>query len=300
VWRGEKVAANPVRANTVQAQFNHVFLTVDSKTHRDITECSFFTSEIFGRFRIKETTSTLTGFYRTSNVMGESTFVEFFPDSAPPFEGVRLGLVLSFDRAEQWPIARQTLIEQGAVPVSYELVRRMVPGEKNPQPWYHHLSPDFGSGSPFTMFLSEVTPEYFMRIGAKPGQDGLYGRSAYLAATFKAAQKPEHYLQDITAAKMRLRPNRAAALAATLRLLGYRQHDSGAGTRLQGPNVDLEIVADEERPEGLLELRLGLKRPYPKPNYKLKFGNSSALVLSPEGKDDKSGIWQFMLSESEV
>ena len=294
------MATNAVKANTVKAHFNHIFLTIDPITHHDIAECPLFASQVLGRFRIKETTSTLAGFYRTSNVMGESTFVEFFPDSAPPLEGVRLGLVLSFDRSGEWPIARQALLEQGATPLSYELVRRVVPGEEEPQPWYHHMRPDFGHGSPFTLFLSEVTPEYFKRIGAKPGPDGLQPRSAYLEAACKAAQKPEHYLQDITAAKIRLRPNRASALVATLRLLGYEECSNGANARLQGPNLDLEIVAEEQHREGLLELRLELKRPYPEPNFRLTFGNSSTLVLSPAGKDDRSGIWKFMLSESAI
>lgn len=294
------MTTNTVKANSVKAHFNHIFLTIDPKTHHDIAECPLFAKEIFGRFRIKETTSTLAGFYRTSNVMGESTFVEFFPDSAPPLEGVRLGLVLSFDRSGEWPIAREALIEQGATPVSYELVRRMVPGEEEPQPWYHHMRPDFGHASPFTLFLSEVTPEYFRRIGATPGPDGLQDRSAYLAAACKAVQKPGHYLQDITGAKIRLRPNRAAALAATLRPLGYQEGGNGVGTRLQGPNFDLEIVAEEEQREGLLELRLEMKRPYPEPCYRLTFGNSSTLVLSPGGENDKNAVWQFMLSESEA
>ena len=80
-------------------------------------------------FRIKRATSTLIGPYETANVLGESTFVEFFPEASPPLPGITLGLVLSFDRVGESAEARAVLEGNGGK-VAYELNRRETPGSR--------------------------------------------------------------------------------------------------------------------------------------------------------------------------
>lgn len=281
------VATSSVRdvPDTVRPYLDHVFLTVNEETLDAITGCDFLVNEEFGRYRVKEATSTLIGPYRTANVAGESTFIEFFPDHSPPFPGTRLGLVFSFDRPGSSPVARQRLTELAATPVSHELVRRMVEGHDEPQPWYHLLRPDFGPDSPFTLFLSEITPEYFARLGAQPGPGGTQDRAAYLAAAMKAAQAPEHYLHDVVSVTLRLRPDRAKALLATLETLGYQVDD----TLAHGPDVDIEVVIDDSEAEGLLGVRLRLTRSSPQ----IHVLGDSTLRLSPGGADDTTAVWDF-------
>ena len=284
--------------SSVSPHLDHVFLTVDAKTYDDVVNCHFLKTELFGRFRIKTANSTLIGPYSTANVAGESTFVELFPDSAPPFEGIELGIVMSFDRVGESMVARHRLSEREIVPLHYELVRRTVDGDAEPQPWYHLLRPDFGEGSPFTLFLSEITPEYFARLGARPGPDGTQDRAAYLAAAMKAAQTPDHYLLDIAGVELRLRPDRARTLGETLKALGYQDlsatNGAASGTqRLRGPEAEIRIEADDQAAEGLLALDLAMTRPYPEPRCQFVFGQSSTLILSPDGHEDCSAIWQF-------
>lgn len=267
---------------------DHVFLTVDRTTVEAIERCPFLAQERFGRFRVKNATSTLIGPYRTANVAGRSTFIEFFPDDAPPFPGVRLGLVLSFERPGQSAAARARL-EQAGIPVHHELVRRAVAGHPDPQPWYDLLRPDFGQGSPLTLFLSQITPEYFDRIGARRTSDGRQSREAYLAAAMKAAQSPDHYFADIRRVALRQQWDRADMLARVLTTLGYTQEAVAGAVRLHGPEASIDIHVDAHAPEGLLELELALTRPCDQDS--LSFGAGSELLLGRAREN--VALWRF-------
>jgi Family of unknown function (DUF5829) len=268
---------------------DHVFLTVDLGAIKEMVGTEFLTSERFGRFRIKNATSTLIGPYRTANVAGRNTFIEFFPEDAPPFAGVRVGMVLSFDKVGQSPRAHERLTKLG-VPVQHELVRRSIDGHDEPQPWYHLLRPDFGADSPFTLFLSEITPEYFDRLGARRSPDGRQSREAYLAAAMKAPQLSAHCFDDLRHVVLRLRPARAEQLRKVLAALGYRSLPDNP-LRLEGPGASIELVADDHAPEGLLELGLSLTRPHIDPPRVYQFGSGSQLSLSPNG--EANAVWRF-------
>jgi len=272
-----------MQTTTAAPLLDHVFLTVSEPTLDAITGCGFLTKEEFGRFRIKEATSTLIGPYRTANVAGISTFVEFFPDSSPPLESVRVGMVLSFSRPGTSARVQRRLTEAGFA-FHHELVRRTVEGADEPQPWYHLVRPDLGPDSPFTLFLSEITPEYFARLGALPGPGGTQDRAAYLAAAMRAEQQPEHQLVDVVGVTVQLDQARAELLSRILQLLGYTAH----GDRLVGPGVTVVITAGDG-PERLRSLRLRLRRAEPR-HFEL---GDSTLRLSPDGDNDPFAEWVF-------
>lgn len=277
----------------IRPHLDHVFLTVDLGTVKEIAGTDFLSSERFGRFRMKNATSTLIGPYRTANVAGRNTFIEFFPEDAPPFEGVRVGMVLSFDKVGESARAHERLTKLD-VPVRHELVRRVVEGHDEPQPWYNLLRPDFGENSPFTLFLSEITPEYFDRLGAHRSLDGSQSREAYLAAAMKAPHLDAHLFDDLRRVTLRLRPARAEQLRRLLVALGY-QSSSGNPLHLRGPDADIEVVAEDHGPEGVVELGLLLARPYTASPRIYQFGSKSQLSLSPAG--EAGAVWQFAASE---
>ena len=274
----------------LRPHLDHVFLTVDSTTLSDIQESALLSEEQLGRFRIKHASSTLIGPYRTVNVAGQSTFIEFFPASAPPFPGISLGIVMSFERPGQSLRARQRLELEG-IPVRREMVWRSVEGSADPQPWYRLLRPEFGDDSPFTLFLSEITPEYFKHIGAQCTPDGHQTREAYLTAAMKAPQAEKHYFEDLRRVTLCLSEQRSWRLRAVLEALGHVCKEEAGRLLLQGPSGVLDVVIDDRGGEGLRQLDISLTRPFQGEPRVLRFGNRASLELSPLG--DATARWSF-------
>jgi len=275
--------------------FDHVFVVVDGKTLQSINDCRFLANEEFGRFWLKESESTLLGKYRATNVFGQNTIVEFFLDRFGPFTSVNVGLVLSFDHAGEAIEARQRLQANG-IPFHAEFIRRNVAGEANPVPWYHLTRPELGADCPLTMFLSEITPEYYARIGAQFGENRRQDRSAYLEALLKRPQKPEHPFLDVIGVTIRLRPDRVKTVAKILEVLGYERREECPITELRGPESAIKLVSDESAVEGLLAIQLKLKTP--DTGRRFEFNEISSLVLSPRGAQDSQATWSFIPQQS--
>lgn len=275
----------------VRPRLDHIFLTVDAGTFLELQGTPLLSEERLGRYRLKNATSTLIGPYRTVNIAGRNTFIEFFPDNAPPFPGVRLGIVMSFERPGQSAIA-QDLFRQQGIPFRYELVRRAVEGAAEPQPWYHLVRPDFGADSPFTLFLSEITPEYFDRIGAQRALDGRQTREAYLAAAMKASQSGEQYFDDLRRVTLALSAERAERLRAVLGPLGYACKVAPDRLALESFDATLNVVTCHPgEAEGLCQLDLSLTRQFAPQPHVLHFGSRTLLELSPNG--EASARWTF-------
>lgn len=275
----------------LRPHLDHVFVTVDAAALGAISEDKFFADSVFGRFFVKNAVSTLLGPYRTSNVVGRNTCVELFSQDAPPFPNVRVGVVMSFDHVGESPEARARLDRIG-VPYHHELIRRQVAGHDEPQPWYHLVRPDFGEHSGFTLFLSEITPEYFDRLGATRGEGGAQDRHAYLDAALKKPHLPSHNFEDIRRVVLSMSDEGTARLAAILTELGYRAERRAAAVHLYGPDVELEVRPGAARgADRLIELGLGLRQPHPAGAEVHPLGGASQIALSPAG--EAAAIWSF-------
>jgi hypothetical protein len=275
----------------VRPRLDHVFLTVDAGTFLELQGTPLLFEEKLGRYRIKNATSTLIGPYRTVNISGRNTFIEFFPDNAPPFPGVRLGIVMSFDRPGQSARAQEMFRKQG-ITFRHELVRRAVEGAAEPQPWYHLVRPDFGADSPFTLFLSEITPEYYDRIGAQRTPDGRQTREEYLAAAMRAPQTGEQYFDDVRRVTLALGAERAERLRTVLSTLGYTCEVARDRLALEGCGATLDVnTCSPGDAEGLRHLELSLTRPFATQPQVLHFGSRSSLELSPGG--EARACWTF-------
>jgi|GEM_PF-2473281 len=277
---------------------DHVFLTVDPKTMDDILACELLRDDAFSRFRVKQATSTLLGPYETANILGESTFVEFFPAKKPPFPGVTIGIVLSFDRPGEAASAGMELVRDGGVGFDFELNRREVKGYDDPQEWYRLLRPKLGDNSPITLFLSEITESYFDILGAPRDAQGQQPRSAYLDAAAGEPHRADQLFRNISHVTLRLKEERAATLARALRTLGYQQ--AHGDLVLTGPEATITILTDDTQPEGLTKLELDLLRPFSTPGHVLRFGSGSVLTFSINGADDPTAIWEFVPSEPHI
>lgn len=277
--------------DNVCPRLDHIFLTVDADTFCALQNEPLLVEERLGRYRVKSATSTLIGPYRTVNVSGRNTFIEFFPDNAPPFPGVRLGIVMSFERPGESAVAQEMFRKQG-IPFRHELVRRAVEGSEEPQPWYHLLRPDFGNDSPFTLFLSEITPEYYDRIGALRTLDGRQTREAYLAAAMKASQSSDQYFDEVRRVTLSLDEARAERLYKVLCVLGYTFQATTESLVLEGGDSRLEVhTCNPGGAEGLRQLELSLTRPFAPQPHVMRFGNRTSLELSPNG--EALARWSF-------
>lgn len=279
----------------IRPHLDHVFVTVGTDVLTSVSDNKFLSDGGFGRYFVKNATSTLLGPYRTTNVAGRNTCIELFSEEAPPFPNVRVGVVMSFDHVGESPQARARLDKLG-VTYHHELIRRKVAGHDDPQPWYHLVRPDFGEHSRFTLFLSEITPEYFDRLGATRGPGGAQDRHAYLDAALKAPHLPGHNFEDIQRVVLEMLPARAERLATILTTLGYRAERHGA-LHLFGPDVELEIHPVPEGHDRLVELGLRLARPHTGSPKLHQLGASSRLSLSPAG--EAYAVWRFGMTGDE-
>jgi len=276
---------------------DHVFLTVDSETMDDILADKVLNDAAFCRFKVKKATSTLLGPYETANVLGESTFVEFFPHEKPPFPNISLGIVLSFDTPGEAADAAMQLVQDGGVGFEYELNRREIPGYDRPQEWYRLLRPDLGENSPITVFLSEITESYFDILGASRNEKGEQPRGAYLDAAVGEPHRPEQMFRNISEVTLRLGTGRTKTLTRLLTTLGYEKSEDAEFTILRGPEATVKVVTDDDLREGLLKLRLELLHASPDQGQVLAFGSDSQLTLSPDGLNDPTAIWTFVPPE---
>jgi hypothetical protein len=244
-------------------RLDHVFVVLDATAYRDVA-ASTFLRDHFARVTVKQPMGTLAGHHCAVAVAGESTLIELCP--TPPFPGVSAGLVLSYETPGRIKGAGAAL--DGRV----ELVRRVVDGAADPQPWCHVLQPDLGGDGPFRLMLSEVTPEYFARIGAKV-HNGQQTRRAYLDATL-GRPGPGRRLRDVAVVTVRLRTERARRLVEILRALGYDEVPTSDGTMLRGPNERVRVIPGVAEPEGVVSVGLALHKSDPGRHL---FGESSVL-----------------------
>lgn len=280
-----------MRNADIRPHLDHVFVTVERTVIEAVIATPFVADSVFGRYFEKNAVSTLLGPYQTFNVTGRNTCIEFFDAEKPPFPGVRVGVVMSFDHVGESPQAQERLEALG-IRCHAEQIRRQVPGHAEPQPWYRLLRPDFGEESAFTLFLSEIRPEYFDGLGAKRGADGAQDRHAYLEAALKRPHLPEHNFEDISGVGLRLRPDNARLLADILVALGYVAEQTPAGVRLAGPDVVLDVEPSAAEPEALVSLELALARPH-EGARRYDFGGGCLLSLNEDGGPRPRAFWRF-------
>ncbi|WP_163572848.1 hypothetical protein [Fodinicola feengrottensis] len=126
-------------------------------------------------------------------------------------------------------------------------------------PWYRLLRPDLGEGTPVTLMVVQVAPEYYEHLGAVAAPDGRRSRSGYLDAVLGAGTS-EKALKDIVGVTVRVRADRAKRLAATLEAIGFSC--TGEENVLAGPDVTITLVVDETAPEGVVAMRNSLRVPW--------------------------------------
>ncbi|MDB4975916.1 MAG: hypothetical protein JWN48_4257 [Myxococcaceae bacterium] len=284
-----------VPAFATPPHFDHVFVTVDDETLREVNACEFLAGERLGRFLIRESESSLIGKYTPTRIFGENTLVELFPNKfgeGEEFASVTVGVVFSFDHPGERISARNRLAAEG-IPYRGELIERtLVPGS-DPVPWYHSTRPQMGPGSPITLFFSELSPDFLQRIGARIGPDGRQDRSANLEAALQRPHGPRHLMRDLVGVTVRLRPARIGRVVQILSALGYALRETAREVQLHGPDSVVTLIPDEVAIEGLLSLQIKLARPADEPGLRFDFGPASSLVLSPLGAHDDTATWSF-------
>jgi hypothetical protein len=272
---------------------DHVFLTSDAETIRAVNECDLFKADQFGRFWIKHAESTLLGKYTATNIFGRASMLEFFQGRFGSFEHVNTGLVLSFDYPGETDFARERLTDAG-IAFHGELIKYKFPGGTDAVPWYHQTRLNLGEDCPLTLFLSEITTEFFEKIGARFGSDGQQSRWEYFEARLKRPHNPNQYMRDLTGISVRLRSDHARTVARALSALGYEASGNGRVIELEGPESIITLTIDDEAQPGLTEARIQLHRPYQDPGRPITFSPTSSLRLSPGGPHDTTALWSFV------
>lgn len=273
-------------SDTLQATptpyLDHVMVLVDRETYGAVVTEDYLGTR-FGRRKHKQADSSIAGSYSTLGIGGRNTLVELF-EEVPGGSPMRGGLVFSFERTGSAQAARSVLDGAEHVGYHYDLVNRAVDGADEPQPWYHLINIDLGPGSPFVLFLNEVTPGYFASLGARPAADGALRRREYLDAALGEAGG-DRVFGDITGVTVDVTADRASRIAAALTPFGFTEARTADGVTLSRADLTLSLhVAETER---VRELRLELVSA--EPGTEFTFGAGSKLVIDSE----RSARWLF-------
>ncbi len=249
----------PIRTGTPTVRLDRVVVMLDRTAYQATLNSEFLPT--FGRFTAKDSEAALPGTPPGVALVGRNTVVEFFDAGAAPMPGMTGGMVMSFCEPGSERIARDRLREAG-VQFSHEFARRQV-DEQGKFPCHHLIRPDLGSGSPFLVMITEVTPEYYGHIGATPGPGGELTRSGYLDARLGYGPEPHHRMGDVIEVIYQLRPDRAERFGAVL----------GA---LHGPDSGFTVTIQSGEPEGVLAVTMTVS---PGPDLVERFGDTSVLTV---------------------
>ncbi|TDV57594.1 DUF5829 family protein [Actinophytocola oryzae] len=262
---------------------DHVMVLVDRDTYGAVLAEEHL-GATFGRRKHKQADSSIAGSYSTLGIAGRETLVELF-EEVPGGSPMRGGLVFSFERTGSAQAARSVLDGADDVSYYYDLVRRAVDGADEPQPWYHLINVDLGPGSPFVLFLNEVTPEYFASLGAKPADDGALRRREYLDAALGETDGGDRVFGDIRGVTIDVTADRASRIAAALTQFGFTEARTDGGVELSRADLTLSLrIAETERVTGLRLELFGAD-----PGTEFTFGGGSKLVVDSE----ESARWLF-------
>jgi hypothetical protein len=119
--------------------------------------------------------------------------------------------------------------------------------------------------------VTEVVPEYYAHIGARPDPAGRMTRAGYLDARLGSSPAADQPMGDVTEVRLRLSRERADRFTAVLTALGYARTPHG----LVGPGVTVAVEAG--RPDGVLSVRMT----HSGGAVEEKFGDSSVLTTGP-------------------
>jgi hypothetical protein len=262
---------------------DHVMVLVDRDTYGAVVAEESLGPR-FGRRKHKQADSSIAGSYSTLGIAGRNTLVELF-EEVPGGSSLRGGLVFSFERTGSAQAARTELDGAEDVDYYYDLVSRAVEGADEQQPWYHLINVDLGPGSPFVLFLNEVTPEYFASLGASAAADGALRRREYLDAAFGEADGGDRVFGDITGVSIDVTADRASRIARALTRFGFTEERGAGGVTLSRADLTLSLCFAET--ERVRELRLELNGG--EPGTKIALGEGSALVVDSA----QSARWLF-------
>ena len=263
-------------------RIDHVMVLVDALAYKEVAATGFL-GEHFGRLKEKKADSSVAGQYSTLGVAGDNTLIELFNAEMPGSAPLTGGLVFSFEEPGSAQRARAVLDVSDQVGYHYDLVKRAVGGAAEALPWYHLISVDLGKGSPFLLFLNEVTDEYFAAVGATPAADGARRRRDYLDAVVGPVDGRSPLMRDIVGVTMLVRDERARRVAAALALFGFAVTERAAMLELRSPDLFIELHIDESTPiERITEIRIRLdERAHETAEF--QFGKTSRLVIDPAG-----------------
>lgn len=258
-------------------RLDHVMVLLDPADYQAVADSPFLGSR-FARRKLKHADSSVAGSYSTLGLAGDNTLIELF--GTPPAGAGALvgGLVFSFEQPGSSARAQAVLSDAG-VEYHHDLVRRTLPGNDEPQPWYHRITIALGPGCPMVLFLNEVTSAYLAAVGAAPAPDGSMTRAGYLDAAV-GGSGDGLLMRDIESVTLVTTPERAARLTAALAPVGFVAGEDGV---LSGPDLTLRLRPAEDAAERITEIGVRLSGADTAEQREYTFGAACRLVIdSPE------------------
>ena len=236
------------------AFLNHVVITLDTPTHREVEQSAFLRG-----FAVTEqrTTTTNRGAHTGFYLYGTHTYLEFVRASKKQPAGSS-GVALGVDRTG----ALQALVDAATPHLVVEgPVTREYEGE--PVPWFY-LGGRAGFSADFTVWLMEYHPQFLARWHPRSAGQGVSRKEVlrrYREVVRKSSNAaPTPYFGDIVGLNVVTGEKTHHNLTELGAWLGYDEHDLGGETLLRGPELGVRLVRTTTEASGVREVTMRVER----------------------------------------
>jgi hypothetical protein len=270
-----------------QVPLNHLFLTLDHTTFKEIQNSAFLRKEFAPseeRTTVRED-MTYTGLY----FYGINTYFEFF-DAAqektrrPGDSGIAFGVeqagasqVLQRRAAEALPMNR--------MPVTRQMGDAQVP-------WFFMLVPKHrGLDASLSTWTMEYDAKFLARWHSeiKDGNKGIARKEILQRYVAVLEDAPTNaYLQDVLAITLAADQASVELLTKQGKLIGYGVRIEGDATLLKGPDFLLRLIPETVTQRGIQQITLRVNR-QPEEGTAFRFGAKSILKFNGDG----TATWSF-------
>jgi len=266
---------------------NHFYLVVDSTTYKDIEQSSF----LRGEFAATEQRTTVrkdrsyTGLY----FYGANTYFEFFDVASDTSRQVGFsGIAFGVDQTGELRVVGRELAD--SLSMDQEPITRLYDGRQ--VPWFYAAwGKDFSIDSSLGVWLMEYHPRFLDEWNPRTSASNqAVSRKEilqrYAAVLDDVPAKP--YFEDVVALTVALNDEPRQKLSEFCKRLGFNERMIGDANVLQGPDLELRLLAETEGTLGIQEMTMRVRRE-PKDQTEFRFGAKSVLRFGNNGL----ATWSF-------
>lgn len=261
---------------------NHLYLVLDEKTYRDITNSDFMRRE-FANFEERTTVSQDGKSWTGAYFYGEKTYIEFFlAGRDPQFKSNESGMGFGVEQAGAAEIYYSRLKEKFGAQAEKGLITKKINGQDIA--WFHDAYVNYKDDKQtFFDWLMEYEKDYLKKFypDLKPAEDGITRRQN-LARSFKS----ERLFKNVREVTIALNETERDRLVKELEAFNYKIEQKKNETVATGQDIKF-FINPNATANGIIKVKIDLTRKR-QGQKTYQFGAKSILKF-----ENKTAIWLF-------